>query len=295
MDKAFELEIGQSQFAVDVFNPYLGSKFYSIRPLKSHFVPFLQSIKCKNLDQFWELIVQATANIEKQAVRDGQGWVGVSIVSKTEKGVRVEVEFDGVGHDGRVVHQCRKLWFPRAFLEEDTAGEKVAFLPAWLVRKKLLGKKIIFEHETIRFTEHCWPDHLKQEWIEAHLEQLPDEKEFSEAEKKLAKEREREREKQRCRDEKRPKEQAERDRELALEREEERCKKEARREERKAAADHKDVSVRWKSWTRSGGRFTADWCGAEEVEVLHKGKRAYIIFPDGNEIIKKKDNVEIVG
>lgn len=183
---------------------------------------------------------------------------------------------------------------PRSLLHEEALD---CYCPAWAVHKGLEETKRRSPGRMDKVTRipaeaPCWPPALKARWIRLHLESLP----TLEVLEAVSLERERETaqsqaEAQQVQERARlAREKAEAERKA--DEEKARAKKEKRRESMEC---RKCVNIRWKEWTRKGGKYVSEVCEAEGVDLYFSGDRTYIVFPDGDELIRKAANVEITG
>jgi len=246
-----------------------------------------------------ENIVQRADEIEKDMCEKNGGWLLVKVGKKESTGgksVQCSIpclleneEERRKEHDvERQEHNCT-FWAPKSQLHQEGREH---YCPGWLVKK---GLERTSERSNRRFgarrlpvPSQVWPRGLKEAWIEAHLIQLPTEEEVA----KLAQENERQRNKSK----KEAERQAEEAR-LERERRDEEAKKEAarlqkRKEKRRAGMEcRKNVTIVWNEWRKQSGKFVAEEYEAEGVDLYFSGERVYVVFEDGEEIIKKKSNI----
>ena len=252
--------------------------------------------------------IEARADeIEKEMRGKGAAWLPVR-VSKREsnagrsvqcsiqvfyaysKGTRAEARQSVPQMD--ISEHTAAFWAPKSRIHQE-GGE--FYCPTWLVEKGLEKTRERSKHysrmdEAHRLPVHpqVWPRGLKQRWVDAHLSQLPCEEEIT----RVALEKERQWAVA-CQESDRHWEEVR----LEKERREEEAKKEAARRQKlkekrfESLESRKNVNVAWKEWKKQGGRFVAEEYEAEGVDLYFAGERVYIVFEDGEEIIKKKSSI----
>jgi len=251
-----------------------------------------------------QMIEQHAELIAEKLSRDQKGgWYRVKVKNgknddPAAKNVKCSISCrydDGMMPCAEVQLHVATFWAPRSRLHEEALD---CYCPAWVVHKGLEETKRRSRFRRMNKITRtpaeapCWPPGLKAKWIRLHLERLPTPEALEEA-----------RELNAAVWKAKTRQSEERDRPARLAREEAakaaqlatakaRAQKEKRREEMEC---RKSVNIRWKEWTRKGGRYVAESCEADGVDLYFSGDRTYIVFPDGDELIKKASSVEILG
>lgn len=288
-------------YSMDIYEPDLGSKFFRCE----HLLPFfsgslrLPSFGLKWLKEIKKEILGSAERVEK-ALKDSHelGWVPVVETGKSgDKTTQCKVVCDLYVSDSahwrlespEVTGKKFSCWIPTSLLEKTSLGE--TFAPTWVVVKNLQKNRGKGRLHRVPSERNIWPDFLKKEWIDLHLSQLPDEDQVLKEARRIKAE---------ARRAKAAWEKSERERreskakEDAAAAESERRREAAKQKRFATLPRESNVSVKWKEWSRINGRYVAEEMQADGVDLIFAGKRTYIIFPDGDEIIKKSDNVEIV-
>lgn len=249
------------------------------------------------LSEVRDLIARRADQIAAQLSQDKRGgWYRVKVSKREQeaKSVKCRIPCRLEGFEVGKPSECT-FWAPLSRLH---AEGKNFYCPGWLVHKGLekttdRSPTAAWRHVTrVPVEPPCWPEGLMQEWIQCQHDQLPTQNALDAARQ--------EREQKASQDLVQAKEAVERARLEKEKKEQEREYAEARKREqtskiRAVMECKKNVNIRWKEWTRKGGKCTVASYETEGVDLYFSGDRTYIVFPDGDELIKKASNVEIIG
>jgi hypothetical protein len=175
-------------------------------------------------------------------------------------------------------------------------GHQEAFLSAFFVDQQLtqIARRAAYprqQFERVLLTQPCWPAHLKQQFLDSLLSQLPSAAAIERD--KLARARARAMLAAQYAAAARVVEQ-QRETLRALLHEQKR-KADLERERRRAKMPvYKNVNVKWTIRTAMRGRFEFQEHHAENVSVRVAGAVSYVIYPDGREVRVATKNLEYV-
>lgn len=302
-------------YPMDIFMPDLGSKFFSCKA-ELPFSPSFPGSKTEygiplsltGLKMIREEIIAGAERIERavqiafKVHKKSVGWFEVKAGKGKGKTTQCSLMCDlfvSARRDRQGEHPLEKSkWcacpVATSLLVFDNES-KTTFAPAWAVLKGMEGvrERSRPRHQYWRepVDPVCWPHVLKNEWINLHFKQLPAKEKVTKASR-----REKYAQKKRAKEFKeQARLKAEKEAQQKAELLESKKKREEAKKKRFAELPRKNnVSIRWKEWSRSKGRFISEEFEADGVDLLFAGKRTYVIFPDGKEMIKKTDNVEIL-
>lgn len=297
--------INLDPFSIDIYEPDFGSKFFRVGLL----LPFsslssrLPNLGPKWLDDIKKELLGSAARMEKAMKTSTKhlGWVPVVETGRrgaktTQCNVICDLYASGPKYWGMeppaVVGKKFSCWVSTSLLEKSSLGE--AFAPTWVVAKNF-EKKTGDRYHKAPSERNVWPDFLQNEWVDLHLNQLPDKEQvLKEARRAKAKARRAKAAWEKRENREREEREARKAAEAAAAAESERRREAAKQKRFATLPQESNVSVKWKEWSRINGRYVAEEMQADGVDLIFAGKRTYIIFPDGDEIIKKSDNVVIV-
>lgn len=236
---------------------------------------------------------------EQAVLAVGRGFYAVKAgKGKTDKSMRVEIECRR-GREPDAPTVVSSFYAPTSLVLHAPLGPRArrdAFLSTFFVRQKLkeVANRAQYKwqnFERVPVAAVCWPPHLKQEFLDSLLSQLPTGEAINEARRAIENEREI-REAQRvelCRME-------------TQEREIERVLMEKQRANRAAARARRNakmevrvgVNVKWRTWTRVRGVDKPIDGQANDVSVRTSGAASYVIFPDGRELRVATKNLDFL-
>ena len=264
---------------------FLKRKFMFIGSVKNELEAAKSRAACESvldlyIEKLWKSLLATNRGYHQVNVRKG----------KTDKSKKVEIQCFAGDTDTKVTSS---FYVPASIITLTQDGNS-GYLPAYFVRKKLdelqtRSRYSSQKYKRIPITQSRWPGEMKRKLREALHDQLPAAHEFEILEevrkKKLA-----------MRKSKRLEEES-KEAKLTETRQLESARKAARHKQHLAKLEqYHDVTAKWsKSVKRADGSYDREEFEAENVSIFisaGKGKLAYVVFKDGEEVRVARENLK---